>query len=123
MERAGPRSSAMKSLPGLLVVFVSLALGLVGVRSASAQLYGDGKDVTTGDLNSQDYWWSKFDAMMLEEAVKQHQPEGRIGLQLVSYIKRLDDLQKKYPKHVEIKKWKERAEEVRSKIDPNADRG
>ena len=61
--------------------------------------------------------------MMLDIALKQHQPEGRIGLNLASSSKRLDDLAKKYPKHEEIQKWKQHAEEVQSKIDPNADRG
>src|SRR5205823_2423488 len=91
---------------------------------ARAGLYGDeGKDVTTGDINSQDYWWTKFDMMMLDLAVKQHQPEGKIGLNLVSTLKRLDDLSKQYPKHEEIQKWKKHAQEVADKIDPNAPRG
>ena len=89
-----------------------------------AGLYGDeAKNATSGELNDQDYWWAKFDAMMLDIALKQHQPEGRIGLNLGSSSKRLDDLAKKYPKHEEIQKWKQHAEEVQSKIDPNADRG
>ena len=86
-------------------------------------LYGDeGKNVTSGDLNNQDYWWAKFDAMMLELAIKQHQPEGRIAVDVAISIRRLDDLTKKYPKHQEIAKWKARAMEVESKINPNADR-
>jgi hypothetical protein len=89
-----------------------------------AGLYGDeAKNTTSGELNDQDYWWTKFDAMMLDIALKQHQPEGRIGLNLASSSKRLDDLAKKYPKHEEIQKWKQHAEEVQSKIDPNADHG
>ena len=59
-------------------------------------------EVTSGELNSQDYWWTKFDAMMLEIALKQHQPEGHIGVDLASSIRRVDDLLKKYPKHEEI---------------------
>jgi hypothetical protein len=86
-------------------------------------LYGDeGKNATSGDLNNQDYWWAKFDAMMLELAIKQHQPEGRIAVDVAISIRRLDDLTKKYPKHQEIAKWKARAMEVESKINPNADR-
>lgn len=80
-------------------------------------------DITTGELNSQDYWWTKYDAMMLEIALKQHQPEGRIGIDLAVALRRIDDLQKKYPKHEEIQKWKTHFEEVQAKIDPNADRG
>ncbi len=92
--------------------------------SATAQgLYGDeGKNATSGDLNNQDYWWAKFDAMMLEIAIKQRQPEGRISVDLGISIRRLDDLSKKFPKHQEIAKWKARAMEVDSKINPNADR-
>jgi hypothetical protein len=59
---------------------------------------------------------------MLEDAIKTRQPEGLIGLQLVSYQHRLDDLVKKYPNHADLKKWKARADEIQSKIDPNAER-
>ena len=106
---------------------VTLAFALVFLFNPAvikAGLYGDeAKNATSGELNDQDYWWAKFDAMMLDIALKQHQPEGRIGLNLASSSKRLDDLAKKYPKHEEIQKWKQHAEEVQSKIDPNADRG
>jgi len=90
----------------------------------AAGLYADdAKNVEKGELNNQDYWWTKFDMMMLDLAIKQRQPEGRIGLNLASTLRRLDDLVKKYPKHEEIKKWKEHAEEIERKIDPNASRG
>jgi len=106
---------------------VTLAFALVFLFNPAvikAGLYGDeAKNATSGELNDQDYWWAKFDAMMLDIALKQHQPEGRIGLNLASSSKRVDDLAKKYPKHEEIQKWKQHAEEVQSKIDPNADRG
>lgn len=83
----------------------------------------DSGDISTGDLNSQDYWWTKYDAMMLDLAIKQHQPEGRIGMNIAIALRRMDDLQKKYPKHEGIKKWKAHFEEVQTKIDPNASRG
>jgi hypothetical protein len=107
---------------------VSVALAtLVFVTSPSARaggLYGDeAKVATSGALNSQDYWWTKFDAMMLEIALKQHQPEGHIGVDLASTLRRVDDLEKAYPKHEEIKKMKARFEEVQGKIDPDANRG
>jgi hypothetical protein len=87
-------------------------------------LYGDdNKTLTSGDLNDQDYWWAKYDAMMLELAIKQRQPEGHIAVDLASSIRRLDDLMKKYPKHQEIAKWKARAQQVDAKIDQNANRG
>jgi hypothetical protein len=89
-----------------------------------ASLYSDDeKNATKGELNDQDYWWTKFDMMMLDLAIKQHQPEGRIGLELASTSRRLDDLAKKYPKHEEIQNWKKRVDEVQPKIDSNADRG
>jgi len=106
----------------LLGLFVAAALS---IPAAPAQgLYADeGKTVTTGDLNDQDYWWAKFDAMMLELAIKQRQPQGHIAVDLASSIRRLDELTKKYPKHLEIAKWTARAKEVDAKIDPNAPRG
>ena len=100
--------SAFANTPGLQVV------GLYDSNSG---------DITTGELNSQDYWWTKFDAMMLEIALKQHQPEGHISVDLASSINRTDDLLKKYPKHEEILKWKAHFAEVQAKIDPNAPRG
>ena len=104
--------------------FVGTCIVAMIMASAHGQgLYGDeGKNATSGDLNNQDYWWAKFDAMMLEIAIKQHQPEGHISVDLGSSIRRLDELNKKFPKHQEIAKWKARAEEVESKINPNADR-
>jgi hypothetical protein len=53
-------------------------------------------------LNNQDYWWSKYDAMMIEIAIKQHQPEGRIAVNVAVFPGRLNDFSKKYPKHQEI---------------------
>jgi hypothetical protein len=113
----------MKSLKRLSVIVVFALLGFVISPPTRAGLYGnEGKDVTGGELNDQDYWWAKYDAMMLDLALKQHQPEGRIGVDLASSIRRLDDLIKKYPKHEEILKWKAHADEVQAKIDPNANR-
>jgi hypothetical protein len=104
-------------------LIVSAAL-LTGVPTVQAQgLYGDGnKDVASGELNDQDYWWAKFDATMLELAIKTHQPEGHIAVDLASSIRRLDDLMKKYPKHAEIAQWTARAKQVDAKIDQNAPR-
>src|SRR4051794_28622488 len=88
------------------------------LQPATAALYDDGnKDVTTGDLADQDYWWAKYDNMMLDLALQQHQPEGRIDLMLASSINRLNDLIKKYPKHEDLQKWKAHAEEVHKKVD------
>jgi hypothetical protein len=107
-----------------LMVAIQLAVLTIQAPIKAQGLYGDeGKNVTSGDLNNQDYWWAKFDAMMLEIAVKEHQPEGHIAVDLASSIRRLDDLMKKYPNHKEIAKWRARAVDVDSKINPNAPRG
>ena len=103
----------------LLVVLFLAALS----TTAPAGLYDDEtKDATSGDLNNQDYWWAKYDAMMLELAIKQHQPEGRIAVELGSSIRRLNDLEMQFPKHEQIKKWKQRAQQVEKKINPDANR-
>jgi hypothetical protein len=101
-----------------------LYLLLIAAVPASAALYGDeGKDVKSGDLNDQDYWWTQYDMTMLDLCLKQHQPEGKIGLELASTTRRIDDLVKKYPQHAGLKQWKQHADEVVAKIDPNASRG
>jgi hypothetical protein len=102
--------------------WAAVVVGLVFAAPAFGQLYGDGKDVTQGELNDQDYWWARFDLMMLDVAQKQHQPEGRIGFTLVSATKRLEDLAKKYPKHKEILAMKQRADEALKSVNPNAER-
>jgi len=101
-------SAFARSIPGIPTV-----VGLYDSNDA---------DITSGDLNSQDYWWTKYDAMMLEIALKQHQPEGRIGIDLAIALRRIDDLLKKYPKHADILKWKAHFEEIQAKINPDANR-
>lgn len=99
------------------------ALLVQPTRAVLAQgLYDDGKSVTTGDLMDQDYWFAKFDKDMLELCLKQHQPEGRIGYNLALSLNRLNDLTKKYPKHEELPKWKERATDISGKVNPDAQR-
>jgi hypothetical protein len=113
----------MKRSKSCAVVFICAFAFLAHPLVSRAGLYGDEAANTTGGaLNDQDYWWTKFDMMMLDLAIKQHQPEGRIAVDLASTSRRLDDLAKKYPKHEEIQKWKARVAEVQAKIDPNADR-
>jgi hypothetical protein len=82
----------------------------------------DNKAVTAGDLKVLDYWRAKFNAEMLEQAIKTRQPEGVIGLELVGAISLLDDLRKTYPAHEGLKAWRERAAAVQAMIDPNASR-
>lgn len=117
-----PAPMKLNSVATLLLAVA--AFGCLFVPARGAGLYADeGKDVTSGDLNSQDYWWTKFDAMMLDLALKQHQPEGRIGVNVAIALRRLDDLAKKYPKHTGIQQWKARFEEIQAKINPDANRG
>lgn len=109
-------------------VFVAVAAMLLGsvtlTSGRAAGLYGGGdKDLTTGELNSQDYWWTKFDMTMLDLAIKQRQPEGAISVSLASTSRRVDELLKTFPKHEEIKQWRAKIDDVNSKIDPNANRG
>ena len=117
----------MRFLIGL--VFLAAFVGVMGSFAPSTLAQGKGlyaddtKDKTSGDLDDQDYWWAKWDAKMLDEAIKTRQPEGRIGVNIGSSLRRLDDLAKKYPKHEEIQKWKKHFEDVQAKIDPNANRG
>ena len=102
----------MKYLILTMVILVGLC-----PRNVFAGLYDDvdkKAEITSGDLNSQDYWWTKYDMMMLDLAIKQHQPEGSIGLELASTKNRIDSLLKDYPKHEEIKAWKEKVDDVLS---------
>ena len=104
---------------------IAILVGMLACFSplCRAGLYGDeGKNITAGDINDQDYWWTKFDITMLDLAIKQHQPEGRIGFNLASTKSRLDDLSKKYPQHEQINQWKRHVDEVLKQIDPNASR-
>jgi hypothetical protein len=111
-----------RKLP-LLALICLIAL-FVRPTVTRAGLYDDdAKNVTSGALNDQDYWWTKFDLMMLDLAIKARQPEGHIAVDLASTSRRLGDLTKKFPKHEEIQKWKQRVDEVQAKIDSNADRG
>jgi hypothetical protein len=113
----------MKFVRSYMMVALVTAGLTVPVGRAQGLYADEAKSVTSGPLNDQDYWWAKFDAMMLELAIKQHQPEGHIAVDLASSIRRLDDLSKKFPKHQEIAQWKARAQQVDSKIDQNANRG
>src|SRR5438874_2050837 len=103
----------------LTAILLSLLFTAAPLR---AGLYDDDKKAATGELADRDYWQARWDIMMLDLAIKQRQPEGKIGLNLVSTIKNLEDLAKKYPNHEEIKKMKAHAEEIQKKVDPNASR-
>jgi hypothetical protein len=103
------------------LAFVLVGFSLLLALQAQAGLYGDeGKDVKSGNLNDQDYWWTVFDMAMLDLALQEHQPEGHIGLKLASTLRRLDDLEKKYPQNQGIEQWKEKAQKLDAQIDPKA---
>lgn len=102
---------------------VALLASTASAAGAKKGLYADeDQKVTDGDLHNQDYWWAKFDAMMLEEAIRTRQPEGHISIDLASSLSRLKSLSEKFPEHADIKKWKARAEEIAEKIDEDKDR-
>lgn len=103
--------------------FLAASAAFLTTPARSGGLYeDDAKNVKSGDLNDRDYWQAKWDMMMLDYAIKQRQPEGKIGLNLVSTVRNLEDLKKKYPKHEDIAQMLEKAESVQKKIDPNANR-
>ena len=111
-----PKSGRLPCV-GLLVAILICAPTL----RAAPGLYGDdAAKVTSGDIDDQDYWWTKFDMMMLDLAMQQRQPEGAISLALASTINRLDELVKKYPNDDELKAWQKKAKDIDAKIDPNA---
>src|SRR5437763_5210647 len=96
---------------------VLLASAAILTAPAWAGLYDDDKNVKEGELNDRDYWQAKWDMMMLDYALKQKQPEGKIGYNLVSTIRNLEDLHKKYPKHEDVDKMLEKAKKVQDKVD------
>ncbi len=75
-----------------------------------------------GPIKSRDYWQSKFNAEQLEQAIKEHQPEGAIALALISDVQLLDGLLKDYPAHRELHAWHDRAVAVQKQIGENFDR-
>jgi hypothetical protein len=91
--------------------------------SAHAQLFAsDATSVKGGDLMDRDYWRAKWDSMRLDEAIKERQPEGAILIAVIGQTQLLDDLIKKYPNDQDFKGWKEHAEAIKAKINPNANR-
>jgi hypothetical protein len=117
----------MQRIPSSARMFAVLAcLGLFTLAAFAAEkkgLYADeAKDKTSGDIKDRDYWQAKWDAKNLEDAIKTRQPEGPISLNVAVALRNLESLEKKYPKHEEIKKMKTRFEEIQNKLDPNADR-
>ena len=106
----------------VLAIATVVAAG-VEMPAARAALYSDdATSVTGGPLLDRDYWRASWDSMRLEDALKERQPEGAILIAVIGQIQLLDELIKKYPNDADFKKWKARAEEIKAKIDPDADR-
>ena len=84
-------------------------------------LYDDDKaGVTAGDVQDVVYFQAKFAHQKLEAALKTRQPEGSIKPLVPDVVNLCTDVLKEYPNHGEVKQWKQKAEEVGKKIDPNA---
>jgi hypothetical protein len=83
----------------------------------------DNESLASGDIALRDYWRAKFNAEMLEQALKTKQPEGAIGMELISALSLLDELLTIYPSHEDLKTWQARAKAIQAKIDPNFSRG
>jgi hypothetical protein len=108
----------------LAIIMAAVPLLAVTSTSAAAQLYAsDAASVKSGDLLDRDYWRAKWDAMRLDEAIKERQPEGAILMSVISETQLLDDLIKKYPNYQDFKTWKQHAEAIKGKISPDANRG
>jgi len=102
---------------------LSMLVLFLGAGVARAGLYDDEKKITSGDVMDLDYWHAKFYHMMLEAALKSHQPEYLVGLLARTQANQtMPGLIKKYPKHEELKKWLAQYEDVDKQVDKNADR-
>jgi len=110
--------------PLFLVSTLALSTTAAVVPHALAGLYDtDADSIKGGDLKDRDYWRAKWDSLRLEEALKERQPEGAVLMAVIGQGQLLDELIKKYPNDEDFKKWKARSQEIKAKIDPDANRG
>ena len=93
-----------------------------GVDGGLGLYASDATAMTKGPIKSRDYWQSKFNAEQLEEAIKEHEPEGAIALQLISALDLVNGLLKQYPNHEELKAWNARFLQVQKQIGDHFDR-
>jgi hypothetical protein len=108
-----------------LVALASLAVASAGLTGgiAHAGLYdSDATDINGGPILDRDYWRANWNSMRMDDAIKEHQPEGAILMQVIGQLQLLNDLIKKYPNDEDLKKWLTQAKDVQAKIDPNANR-
>ncbi len=84
-------------------------------------LYDDDNNaITAGDVLDVIYWQTKFAHLKLEAALQSRQPEHAVGSLLPDVINGATDVLQTYPNHAEVQGWKARAEQIRTKINPNA---
>lgn len=115
------RASFGRLLPAVLLLL--LAASFAGPIARAGLYDSDAQSVTGGDLKDRDYWRAKWDSVRLEEALKERQPEGAMLMAVIGQGQLLDDLIKKYPNDEDFKKWKARSQEIKGKINPDANRG
>jgi hypothetical protein len=119
-----PHRLACRIAAATLVAGLIAATDPLAASSAYGGLYdSDVASIKSGDIKDRDYWRAKWDSIRLEEALQERQPEGAIMMAIVGQTNLLTELEKKYPNDEDFKKWKARATEINSKIDPNANRG
>jgi hypothetical protein len=109
----------------ILIALLAASVAITGftATSASAGLYdSDASAAKSGPLLDRDYWRARWNSMRLDDAIKERQPEGAILIEVIGQLQLLDDLIKKYPNDEDFKKWQTQAQDVKAKIDPNANR-
>ena len=83
----------------------------------------DDQRLESGDIAVRDYWRAKFNAEMLEQALKTRQAEGAIGMELISSLSLLEELLATYPSHQDLQAWRTRAKTIQDKMGPDFQRG
>jgi hypothetical protein len=107
----------------MVISMLLVSLAFVGNSIAQAGLYNDEKKIASGDIKDLDYWHAKYYHLMLQAALKSHQPEYLVGNLAEGQIERtMPDLIKKYPNHEDLKKWMAEYQDVVKQVDKNADR-
>ena len=75
-----------------LIIAVS-CVGTFPASPALAALYdSDATAVTGGPLLDRDYWRANWDAIRLEDALKERQPEGAMLIAVIGQVQLLDEL-------------------------------
>jgi hypothetical protein len=104
------------------VVLTATLCASVPAPSYAGLYDSDATSIKSGPILDRDYWRAKWDSMRLDDAIKERQPEGAILIAVIGQIQLLDELIQKYPNDQDLKDWKAHAEDIKGKIDPNANR-